>query len=195
MAGKMKAAPIMLVIVFMLLIFAGCYYFLLRLNFVKAPAFLANIPAISNYVTQNQGEEPETELDKIKKENDNFKRIIAEQEQEINSLRDENRKIKQQLEAATQKESSLQGEIDQLNQDIEDLKVNKKNQQAVYKDMAGYFSAMKAADAAGILSGLDDEDIIGILGEMESESAAAILKNMERERAETVTRKMLVASP
>jgi len=99
------------------------------------------------------------------------------------------------LETAAQKESSLQGEIDQLNQDIEDLKANKKNQQAVYKDMAEYFSAMKAADAADILSGLDDEDIIGILGEMESESAAAILKNMERERAETVTRKMLVASP
>jgi len=135
----------------------------------------------------------QTELEKIRLENDNLKKSLVQKDQEMLALQKEIADFRQQQSGAS--EARLKDELARVNKELLDLKTSQGSRKAAYQDMAKYFSAMKSKDAADILSRLENPDIIGILGQMTADTAAEILQNMDHDRAGQISREMLVTAP
>lgn len=105
-----------------------------------------------------------------------------------NSLKQENSSLKQQV-AMLQKEVSLnQGGL--LNSPIAtgaaSTLVSVAQQQATFKDLAGYYASMKPAAAVLILNNLDPQMVAGILHRMDKDQAGQILAAMDPAQAAKV---------
>lgn len=188
MAVKKKMTSAILLVV-LLLLGVGIIAF----NVYKDKTLLQKIPVIKNLAAvQKTGGEGQTELEKMRQENDNLKKGLAAKNQEMQTMQKEIADLRQQSGSS---ESKLKDELAKLNKELLDLKTKQGNQKSAYQDMAKYFSAMKSKDAADILSRLNNPDIIGILGQMTADTAAEILQNMDHARAGQISREMLVTAP
>lgn len=191
MTNTLKMIKIFVVLILCLIILAGGFLFLLKLNVFPAPEFVTALPVIGNSQAE-KGDQPTSETEKLATENSKLSKSLKARSQEADELKKTVAELEKKLKVNQEEEESLKQEIASLNDQIIDLKTARENREAVYKDMAEYFVAMKGSDAADILSRLEEEDIVGIISAMDSEAAAEILKNMDHDKAAAITRKMLV---
>ncbi len=102
-----------------------------------------------------------------------------------NSLKQENSSLKQQV-AMLQKEVALNQEGQPgtpiTTQGIATL-AGVVQQQATFKDLAGYYGSMKPAEAVAILNNLDPQMTAGILHAMDKDQAGQILAAMDPAQA------------
>ncbi|SHG58263.1 Flagellar motility protein MotE, a chaperone for MotC folding [Thermosyntropha lipolytica DSM 11003] len=189
--GKVKGLVIAILI---LIILAGTGYGLLFFEIVKPPAFLNRMPIIGKYVAKEKVE-AKSEVQLLREENARLKVEIKKKNEEIALIKSDYARLKKELEKEKAAGIAMQEEIMQLNEELRRADKARKDQEAVYKDMANYFASMKVKNAAEIMSNLEDKDIIGILTQMDKETAAQILQNMDKRKAAEITKKMLVVSP
>jgi len=188
------------------LLIAGIVYALLHYKVVKIPYVTDKLAAIAQklpFITQSTKSTPqalqETELQKVKKENDTLKKSIADKNYEMTTLQ-------KNIDDMDNKQKVLQKSTDDAKAEI--IKLNEKmlagnktdgdsktSQQSVYKNMAQYFAEMNTKEAADLISKLNDQDIIGVLSALDTALAAEILQKMPRDKATLVTKKMLVSTP
>lgn len=190
-----KLLKILISIILFMLLAAGVLYLLFFLDILKPPAFLTDIPVMGKIIKAD--DKAAVKPDKatlLQVEINTLKENTEKKNEEIKTLQEENKKLEQQLQAITDSENKLKEEIVYLNEQIIEIKTQKESQAAAYKDMALYYTEMKAKNAADIISRLEMEHIIGILGYMDADIVAAILQNMDKEKAAEVTKKMLVTS-
>jgi flagellar motility protein MotE (MotC chaperone) len=210
---KAKIKKIGKVLVFMILgviLVAGIVWSLLHFKVVKIPAIINNnlstvmgkIPMADKipFLKQSTPEElQETELQKVKQENDTLKRSVAEKKAEMEALQRTMEDMDKKQKIVQQAGEDAKAEIIRLNEKLLEAAKNSTNtkasQQSIYKNMAQYFAEMNSKEAADLLSKLNDQDIIGVLGAMETSLAGEMLQKMPRDKATTIARKMLVASP
>ncbi len=202
MAGILKKIKFMLIFLSLLLLLGGVYYLLLYLNLLSAPAFLKNAPLLGDFVSRSaeqvswlQYEEALKQKEKAMAENQKLRQTLEDKAEEMEKTRKSLADLKKKLKLSEQEDDNLKEEIAQLNSEILDLKSKQESKTAAYKDMAAYFSEMKAKTAADILSRLEDEDIIGIFSQMENDTVAELMQNMDAARAARISKKMLVAAP
>lgn len=189
MALKKKTISAILLVV-LLVLGVGVIAF----NVYRDKSLLQKIPVVKNLAAvKNSAGGNQTELEKIRLENDNLKKSLVQKDQEMLALQKEIADFRQQQSGAS--EARLKDELARVNKELLDLKTSQGSRKAAYQDMAKYFSAMKSKDAADILSRLENPDIIGILGQMTADTAAEILQNMDHDRAGQISREMLVTAP
>ena len=183
-------------ILIMLIIGGGAAYIAYKLNLFAYPEFIAKIPLVGERFGGT-----ETAVTVTNKEDP---LILANEKlsDELADFQDENEQLKEEIEQnelliqeLSDKQIDFQEEIANLNMQLLEERTTKAGIQAAYKDLAVYFSEMKAKDAADILSKLSDDDIIGIITEMEPDLTARILQLMDHNRSATIAKKMLVVSP
>ncbi|MEN6348085.1 MAG: hypothetical protein ABFD08_01610 [Syntrophomonas sp.] len=202
MAKVLRRIKILTIIIFTLLLISGGAYLLMYLNFFQTPALLVHIPVLGTKISQSTDKVSVVKYQKIveqneqiSKENEKLKKTIEIKKSEMEDTQSSLSDVKKKLKLTEQSDDNLKEEVARLNKEIIDLKTQQGSKSAAFKDMAQYFSQMKAKDAADIMSRLSDEDIIGILSEMESEVVAELLQNMDRDKAAGISKKMLVATP
>lgn len=180
--------------VILLVLAGGALVVLARYQIVNVP-YVSDLPFIAQEKTSTSSTPQLTELQKAAQENDKLKKTIQDQTVEIEALNQDLNKLKLDNQAAIKKQTENEKTILDLQNQIIALKGGKSSEKAAYKQMATYFTEMKAADAANIIVNLDDKDIIGILSEMDADVAAGILGKFPNAKATAITKKMLVTSP
>lgn len=188
---SIKAGLLTLIIV---AIASGAVYMLMVMDVIPTPGFMKGLPVIGKHL-QAEGRTALTAEEKLSQDKAQLQEDLGKRDSEIKKLQAELNEADKQLKRAEALIKELQKENESLANQIEELQSNRVNQQSAYKDMASYFSEMKAQDAADLLSRQKDQDIIGILGEMETSQAAEILQKMDREKAAAITSQMLAVSP
>jgi len=182
----MRILKNVLISVLSILIIMAILFGLVRLHFIEPPAFLATLPVVGTHFTADSEPQEASPVEKRDSE------VLAEKVKEIKTLKQRLDRMQKQLKANQLDNDKMRERVAELNQELLDLKIEKTGRRTAYRDVAAYFTEMKAKDAADILSRLPDEDIIGILNELESDLVAEILEKMDRNKATTITRKMLV---
>ncbi len=202
MNGILKKIKILMILLTILLLSGGGYYLLLYLNLLTPPPFLKNTPFIGNIVSRSmekvsliQYESVLQQKEKALADNQKLRQDLENKAGEVQKVGSSLADLKKKLKLNEREDDNLKEEIAQLNSEILELKSQQESRVAAYKDMATYFSEMKAKTAADILSRLEDEDIIGIFGQMESDTVAELMENMDAARAARISKKMLVAAP
>jgi len=188
------------------LLIAGIVYALLHYKVVKIPYATDKLTAIAKklpFITQSTQSAPqalqETELQKVKKENDTLKKSVADKNSEMTALQKNIEDMDNKQKLIQKSADDAKAEIIKLNEKL--LAGNKSDansktsQQNVYKNMAQYFAEMNTKEAADLMSKLNDQDIIGVLSALDTALAAEILQKMPRDKATLVTKKMLVSTP
>ncbi|MDD3267783.1 MAG: hypothetical protein PHX14_00545 [Syntrophomonadaceae bacterium] len=202
MAKILRKIKIMFYLLLMLFILGGGAYLLMYLNVFSTPAFLNSIPFLGSYISQSmdkvsvvQYEQVLKQKERYVRDNERLEKILEEKRAEMEKAQAAIADAKKDLKVTEQDDDMLKEEIARLNKEILDLKAKEESKASAYKDMAVYFSEMKAKNAADILSRLSDEDIIGIFTAMESDLVAELMENMDRDKAANISKKMLVAVP
>lgn len=169
---------------------------LLHFKIVSIPAVTDRLPFLNQSAPKDL---QETELQKVKQENDTLKRSASEKKAEMealqNTMEDLDNKQKILQKAGEDYKTQIIGLNEKLSPVANSTADPKNNQQSIYKNMAQYFAEMNSKEAADLLSKLNDQDIIGVLGAMETSLAGEMLQKMPRDKAATIAKKMLVASP
>lgn len=171
---------------------AAIYVFMVKFHIITPPTFMPAIPYVQDAA---DSEKNMSELQKVKRENDNLKRKLVKQESEIELLKNDIKTIEDKHLAAQKADEEYKNRISELNEQLHDSRQSKSDQESAYKDMAKYFASMKTKDGAELLARLDENDAIGILEHIDTDTAAEILQKMPREKAVSLTRKMLVTTP
>ncbi len=209
---KTKLKKIGKILVFMLLgivLVAGIVWALLHFKVVNLPASISKLSTVVEkipladkipFLKQSAPKDlQETELQKVKQENDTLKRSAAEKKAEMEALQKTMEDMDKKQKIVQKAGEDAKAEIIRLNEKLlvaANPASNPKNdKQSIYKNMAQYFAEMNSKEAADLLSKLNDQDIIGVLGAMETALAGEMLQKMPRDKAATIAKKMLVASP
>jgi flagellar motility protein MotE (MotC chaperone) len=175
-------------------IISGSVYMLMVMDIIPAPALLQKLPVVGERLV------PENKVlltaeEKLQEKSAQLEKDLTQRDEEIEELQSQLEEADKEIKRVATLNQELQSENESLKQQIEDLQTGRANQQAAYKDMANYFTEMKAQEAADLIFRQRDQDIIGILSEMETSKAADILEKMDRDKAAAITRQMLAVSP
>jgi len=164
---------------------AGIAFGLLYFGIMPVPGSWRNIPVLGS-LGQDKGMSP------LEVKNNTLQRVVQSKNSEIKRLREDLKKAEAARQEAQNRQAQLEKELQELRQTGDTAAVEQK----IFKQLAGYYSAIKPKNAAAVFEKLDDETVIGILQNMDAESAARVIAAMQPERAATITRKMLrVAEP
>ncbi|PKM77663.1 MAG: hypothetical protein CVU90_06175 [Firmicutes bacterium HGW-Firmicutes-15] len=203
-----KIGKILAFILLGIILVAGVVWALLHFKVVKLPTSISNLSSVVEkipmadkipFLKQSVPKDlQETELQKVKQENDTLKRSAAEKKAEIEALQKTMEDMDKKQKIVQKNGEDAKAEIIRLNEKLllaAKPAGNSTTNQQIYKNMAQYFAEMNAKEAADLLSKLNDQDIIGVLGAMETALAGEMLQKMPRDKAATIAKKMLVASP
>jgi len=184
MKKAIKLIAIVLIIFFGM---AAGYLGMSKIRGQKVPAFVSDIPVAGTFLGNP---EPKAELTPLQKDNQAMKEQLTNKDLQLKTYQD-------RVKALELAQKALQQENDRLKKQATN---NQSQQQAgqmgiddQYKDLAKYFTPMKAKDAAKIMEQkqMDDDTIIGVLQYMEKDAAAKILALLDPSRAASITKKML----
>ncbi len=189
-----KGIQICIMVFLILIILGGGYYICLALEIVPQPAFISNIPVIGSHLGAEPVSEAESSGDE--KEPPAVSDDLSQKQKEIDDLQLKVDALQEKLDQSEKTAVSQQETIAELNAEIDQLKntETEAGRSEASKDMAEYYTEMKAKDAAGILTNLQDEEVISIIQHMPKDTAAEILQNMEKIRAAEITRKRMAAN-
>jgi len=182
---------------------AAVVWALLHFKIVSIPAVTDRIPAVVSklpFLNQTAPKDlQETELQKVKQENDTLKRSASEKKTEMEALQKTMEDMDNKQKLLQKTGDDAKAEIIKLNEKLlaetNPATNSKNNQQNIYKNMAQYFAEMNSKEAADLMSKLNDQDIIGILTAMDTALAGEMLQKMPRDKAAIVAKKMLVTNP
>lgn len=161
---------------------AGAGLALVYLKVIPVPSFLNGIPGIGAMVSSqdDNGLSNGGKLSPLQEENHRLRQEIQRMKRDMDNLKKRLREAEEKQGTETKGKPAESGQIE-----------TGSSQEELFKELAGYYSSIKARDAAEIFNELDDDTIIGILQNMEPEDAAKIMAAMPAGRAATITRKML----
>ncbi|MCR4400735.1 MAG: hypothetical protein QHH05_00990 [Syntrophomonadaceae bacterium] len=173
-----KTALRVTVIVVVLVAVAGAWLGLMYARILPIASSIARLPVVGTLLARSDGEQQPPEVD-------------------VAALQAENQQLKLQLQAKSRQVELLTARLREAQQSAakpgDEGAAPPPDTDAVYKELAGYYSSIKPAKAALVFNELDDDTVIGILQQMEPDTAGQILAALAPARAAVITRKMLVS--